>query len=246
MKPILIVASFFFFICAQSQTNSPKIEAYVAPGFFFEQLSKDSLVPPDRRDHDRLGDVVSYAIQAAIPLKNERWTIKAGVGFSQRHYSLNKYDIGDVFIILFSFGFQLPRDSFNLRYVRFTNNYFQVPVSFSYTVTKPEHNFQLAFGLNFRSDFLTQSKAEIIFDSTYKVPTRADIIHAKTIYTHNASKFVFTAESYMEGSFSVHKNLGLLFQFRPFSFYSGGLDKRLTTSTMEVFSFTFGAFYSLK
>jgi hypothetical protein len=130
--------------------------------------------------------------------------------------------------------------------VKFTNNYLQVPISFSYSLTRPSHNFQLAVGLNFRNDFLTQSNARVIFDSVYKTPTQSDINQAKTIYTKSASKFVFTAESYIESSFSVYKNVGFLFQFRPFSFYSSDLDKRLTTSTVELFSFTFGAFYSLK
>jgi len=245
MKPVLLAAGLFFFIAAQSQKNQPKLEAYVAPGFFFETISRDSLIPAHQQAHSRLGNVISYAVQLALPLENQQWSVKGGVGFSQRHYSITKYTLDDFFVSLFPFGSQ-RRDSFNLRHVRFTNNYFQVPVSFSYTVTKPEHNFHLAFGLNLRSDFLTQSKADIIFDSVYKVPTSADIIYAKTIYTDKASKFVFTVEPYMEGSFSVDKNLGFFFQFRPFSFYSDGLDKRLTTRTVEVFSFTFGAFYSLK
>jgi len=213
---------------------------------FFEQLSNDELVPPHRQNHSRLGDVVSYAVQVATPMKNQRFTIKAGIGFSQRHYSLNKYSLDDFFISLFLFDSPLRRDSFSLSYVRFTNNYLQVPVSCSYTLTRPKHNFQLATGINLRSDFLVGRKANVIFDSIYKIPQQSDIIASKKLYTGNASTFVFTAEPYIEGSFAIHKNLGMLFQFRPFSFYSSKLDRRLTTSTVELFSFTFGAFYSLK
>ena len=190
MKPVLLAAGFFFFIGAQSQNIQPKLEAYVAPGFFFETISRDSLIPAHQQAHSRLGDVVSYAMQLSLPLENPQWSIKGGLGFSQRHYSITKYTLDDFFVSLFPFGSQ-NRDSFNLRHVRFTNSYFQVPLSFAYTVTKPGHNFQFAFGLNLRSDFLTQSKADIIFDSAYKVPTSADIIYAKTIYTDKCFKICF-------------------------------------------------------
>lgn len=245
MKLILLFAFLFFFSTTYTQYTMPKLEAYVAPGLFFAQLSNDVLVPPARQNHSRLGDVVSFAMQVAVPLKNQQFTVKAGGGFSQRHYSLNKYGFEDFFVMLFLFS--SPRtDSFNLSYVRFTNNYLQIPLSCSYTVTNPSHRFQLAFGLNFRSDFLIGRKAQVIFDSAYKIPRPEDIVAAKKLYTGNASTFVFTAESFIEGSFPITKDFGMIMQFRPFSFYSSPLDKRLTRSTVELFSFTFGAFYRLK
>ena len=82
MKLILPVIVVFFFSHAQSQQTTPRLEAYVAPGLFFEQLSNDELVPPHRQNHSRLGDVVSYAVQVATPMKNQRFTIKAGIGFA--------------------------------------------------------------------------------------------------------------------------------------------------------------------
>jgi len=243
MKLILMVVFISLFTTIHAQYTTPRLEAYIAPGLFFAQLSNDALVPPARQNQSRLGDVVSFAMQLAVPLKNQHFTLKGGAGFSQRHYSLNKYGFEDFFVFVFG----LPRtDSFNLSYVRFTNNYLQIPLSCSYTVTNPSHRFHLAFGVNLRNDFLVGRKAQVIFDSAYKIPQPGDIIAAKDIYTGNASTFVFTAESFIEGSFPIHKNLGMLMQFRPFSFYSSPLDKRLTKSTVELFSFTFGAFYKLK
>ena len=102
----------FFFSTTYAKYTAPRLEAYVAPGLFFAQLSNDAMVTPARQDQSRSGDVVSFAMQAAIPLKNQRFTVKAGGGFSQRHYSLNKYGFEDFFIILVPFG--IPRtDSFN-------------------------------------------------------------------------------------------------------------------------------------
>lgn len=246
MKSILTVSFVLLYVCTQAQFNTPRIEIYAAPGLFFEKLSNDELVPPKRRSVSRLGDVGLYGLQVAMPLKNHRFTLKGGAGFSQRHYSLNKYNIDDIFTAFFYFDSYPRRDSFNLGYVRFTNNYFYIPLSFSYTVSNPAHKFRLAFGLNLRPEFLLQSNAAITFDSTYKIPQAADITAAKKLYTSNASKFLFTAESFIEGSFPVYKNTGIFFQFRPYSFYASPLDHRLTTSTIEAFSFTFGAFYSFK
>jgi hypothetical protein len=235
----------FILTTTNAQINQPKIEVSALPGLFFEQLSADSLVPPGRRNKTRLGDVTSYAIQVAVPLKNKRFTIKAGAGFSQRHYSLNKYGIGDIFTALFLFDSPARTDSFNLSYVRFTNNYFQVPVSASYTVTRPVKNFQLSFGLNLRSDFLIKSNPHVVFDSTYKTPSSPDIAMAKSIYARNATNYVLTIQPYMEGLFNVYKKLGLFFQFSLLS-ASTKLDTQLTTSTTGIFDFSFGAFYNLK
>jgi hypothetical protein len=124
-------------------------------------------------------------------MKNQRFTLKTGIGFSQRHYSLNKYSLDDFFISLLLFDSPLRRDSFSISYVRFTNDYLQAPASFSYTVTTPKHNFQLATGINLRPNFLVGRKVTVILDSIYKIPQQSDIIVAKKLYTGNASTFCF-------------------------------------------------------
>lgn len=245
MKYILLPAFLFLNICIQAQNIKPKLEAYAAAGFFFEQLSSDSLVPPEKRKHSRLGDVSSFALQAGVPLKNQRWLFKGGVGFSERHYSLSKYSIGDFFIAIFSFD-SPRRDSFNISRVRFTDTYFQMPLSFAYLLNKPENNFHLYAGLNIRPDFLIKNKADVRFDSAYKIPSASDIVTAQKIYTANAAKFVLTVEPYLEASLDIHKKIGAFIQIRPFSLYSSSLNKQLTTSTAEFLSFTFGATYSFK
>ncbi|MEP6466563.1 MAG: hypothetical protein ABJB05_09665 [Parafilimonas sp.] len=233
-------------LCANAQYKNPKLQVYITPGLNTVQLSDDDLIPPNRKNTSRIGDVVSVGLQIAAPLKNKRFAISGGLGFSQRHYSLNKYSFADFIADLFLFDSPYRNDTFNLSYVRFTNNYFQVPVSGTYMLTRPYHNFQLAVGLSLKFDFLIGKKATITFDETYNTPQTADIEAAKKTYTANTTGFVFTAAPYFESSFNVAKKTGLLFQFVLPSYYSSPLHKRLTTSTTEVFSFTFGAFYSLK
>src|ERR1700755_1448404 len=118
MKYFFLAAFLFVFIYAEAQYVNPKLEIHVTPGLFSEQLSNDALIPPKRINDDRIGDVVSYAAQYAMQLKNQRFTIKAGIGFSQRHYSLNKYSFGDFLFGLFLFDSPYHGDTFNLSYVR--------------------------------------------------------------------------------------------------------------------------------
>ena len=244
MKYALPAICLCLFINSNAQTSAPKLELYAAPGLFTEKLSNDSLVPPEKRNHVRLGDVTSYALQVAVPFKNKRWQAKAGIGFSQRHYSLNKYSLDDFFISLFLFDSQPRNDTFSIYYIRFTNHYFQIPLSVAYQLNRPSDNFKLYAGMNFRLDFLIKNKADINFDLSYKTPTANDIVAAQKAYTSNNAKFVITAEPYLEGAFRIYKNIGAFIQLRPFSFYSTPLDKRLTTSTGELLSSTFGVSYS--
>jgi hypothetical protein len=245
MKLFLLIISTCILLNCRSQNTFPKLEMYAAPGLFFEQLNNDSLIPPKRHNSSRLGDVVSYSMQSVWTLKNQRWIFKGGIGFSQRHYSLNKYSIGDFFTALFLFDSPPRYDSFNISYVRFTNNYFELPVSFARILTKPGHNFQSTVGINVRSSLLLKSSADITFDNTY-TPTQPDSMVVKKAYTQNASKFVLIAEPYIDGSFKIYKNAGGYFQFRPFSFYASRLNTEFTSSTVEFFSFAFGLYYSFR
>lgn len=244
MKYIMPVICICFLTHAKCQNTKLKLEGYAAPGLFFEHFNNDSLIPPQKRNGTRLGDVTSYAVQAALPLKNEHWVLKAGIGFSQRHYSLNKYSLNDFFTAIFLFDSPPRRDSFNLSYIRFTNNYFQLPFSAAYVLNPANHRFQTEAGLNIRTDFLLKSNAALRFDSSYKIPLQSDLINVQHLYTANASKLIITLEPYIQTSFAIYKNLGIYMQFKPFSFYSYKLDKQFTASTNELLNFTFGISYS--
>lgn len=246
MKYICAVIFLFILSPVIAQYKNPKLQAYISPGITLVNLSQSNLIPPGKKNQTRIGDIFSCGVQFTSPLKNKRFALSYGAGFSQQHYSFSKYSIGDFITYLFLFDAPSNIDTFKINYVRFTNDYFDIPLSASFTITKPKHNFQLAAGISLRPGFLVYNKAQIEFDNTYNIPSAEQIIATKKDYTGNASKFVFTATPYLEASFNTYKNFGLLFRNNLPSFYSTPPDKQLTTSTIELFSFTFGAFYSLK
>ncbi len=241
MKSTLTAFFFLLSIYTQAQSNTPRLEAYISPGLFFEELSNNELIPPDRRNGSRLGDNISYGLQVAVPMKNNHFTLRAGAGFNVRHYSLNKYSLIDL-----NFSLSPEIDTFHLSHIYFKNNYSQIPLSFSYTIASNRKKFKLGFGLSLCFEFLLDKNVHVTFDSAYFIPQQTDIVAAKQLYAANTTKFVFTAASFVEGSFAFNKNTGLFFMFTPFSFYSSPLNKALTTSTMEIISFTGGLFYKFK
>ncbi|MBS1746641.1 MAG: outer membrane beta-barrel protein [Bacteroidetes bacterium] len=246
MKIICTVIFLFAFLPVIAQYKNPKLQAYISPGITLVQLSNNDLIPPGKKHQTRIGDIFSCGVQFTSPLKNKRFVLSYGAGFSQQHYSFSKYSIGDFITYLFLFDAPNNIDTFKINYVRFTNDYFDVPLSASFTITKPKRNFQLAAGLSLRPGFLVYNNARIDFDYTYNNPSSEQITATKKDYTDNASSFVFTATPYFEASFNTNKNFGLLFRSNLPSFYATPPDKQLTTSTIELFSFTFGAFYSFK
>lgn len=247
MRKTILVFCLLVSIKLTYAQNSQRLELYAAPGLFFEQLNSDSLVPPDRRNHSRLGDVVSYGLQYKIPFNNPRFSAKAGLGFSTGHFSLNKYSIDDLFIALFAFDSPPRKDTFAVSYVRLTNNYLQVPVSFAWSFSrKKSHNpVNASVGINIRSDFLLKSNAQVDVDSSFYRPTANSIEQLQQKYTSGATKYVLTIEPYLETSFNIYRGLGFYTQFRPISFYSMRLNKDYTSSTSELLGFTFGLYYNL-
>lgn len=227
-----------------AQKLLPQLEAYTGGGLFFERLNSDTLVPTARRNKQRLGDVSSLGLQVVLQPAKERWLIKAGLGFSLRHYSMNKYTIGDFFTSLFLFDAPARRDTTTISYVRLTNKYLQIPVSVAYRLAgSATSTATLTAGVNLRSDFLLSSQAQVDFDAAYLQPTAATVNGFKQLYTKQAASFVLTVEPYIQGSVLIYKGLGLFMQVRPFSLYASRLDNRFTSSTTELIGGSVGIVY---
>jgi hypothetical protein len=249
MKKYLVVTlSILLNLQAQTQNNNPRIELHVAPGLFLEKLNYDSLVPPKRRGVTRLGDVVSFAAQYSIPLHNGRGWFKIGIGYSERHYSLNKTGVNDVLIALLSFDSPPRLDSFAITKVRLTNKYFQVPLSLGTILTHDAatKRFRFIIGLNLRSEFLVSSNAEIIVDPQFGSNAPAGIAELQRQYTKDASKWVVVLTPFIEHAFYLYKDLGMFWQLEPFSLFASKLNSKFTSSTIELFSFKFGLYYNIR
>jgi len=179
-----------------------------------------------------------------VPLGKSRWMIKGGLGYTEKHYSINKYSLGDFFTDLFLFDTPPPRDTSSISFVRFTNQYLQVPFSVAYSCVRREHGLAtLAVGIDIRSDILLHSNAQIEFDDTYAQPTPATVNNFKQLYTEGATNYTVTVEPYLEVSFFVYKAIGMYVQAKPLSYYSSPLDKRFTSATAEAFKGNIGIMY---
>ncbi|HWB24322.1 MAG TPA: hypothetical protein VG738_02530 [Chitinophagaceae bacterium] len=247
MKKLLSAACFILLaIAASAQKNLPRIELYAAPGLFFEQLNSDALVPKKEHNHSRLGDDVSFGAVATIATNSSRWLFKGGLGLKQMHYSMAKYNLGDFFVDLFLFDAG-PRasDTFALSYVRFTNNYVEVPLSAAYAITRRHKGLPgLAVGINIRPAFLLNSNPDLRVDSFVSPRASPQTVSAlRKLYTKDATKTIVTVEPYFEGSFFVYQRLGLVMQLRPFTFYSSKLNGKFTAGTQGILGYTFGVIY---
>jgi hypothetical protein len=241
---VLLIAIVLTASAVPAQKVLPQLEAYTSGGLFFEKLNTDTLVPSARRNKQRLGDVSSFGLQLVLQPAKDRWLIKGGIGFSLRHYSMNKYSIGDFFTSLFLFDAPARRDTTTISYVRLTNKYLQIPVSVAYRLAgSATSTAALTAGVNLRNDFLLSSQAQVNFDAAYLQPTAATVNGFKDLYTKNAATYALTVEPYIQGSVLIYKGLGLFMQVRPFSFYASRLENRFTSSTTELIGGTVGIVY---
>lgn len=243
---VFFVTAFLAVSIVQAQKPLPRLEAYTGGGLFFEKLNSDTLVPAARRNKQRLGDVSSLGLQLVLQPAKQRWLVKAGIGFSLRHYSMNKYSVGDFFTSLFLFDAPVRQDTTTISYVRLTNKYLQFPVSVAYRLAgSSTSTATLTAGVNLRNDFLLSSQAQVNFDAAYLQPSAAAVNGFKNLYTKHAATYVLTVEPYIQGWVLINKGLGLFMQVRPFSFYASRLDNRFTSSTTELIGGTVGIVYQL-
>lgn len=247
MRKLLMVALFGITALPLSAQNAlPRVEAYAAPGLFFEHLNGDPLVPKHQRNASRLGDDVSAGAMVAFGAAHNRLLFKGGLAFRQMHYSMAKYNPGDFFVALFSFDAgPRPKDTFALSYVRFTNSYLEVPLAASVALTRRRYGLPgLAAGVSIRPAFLLSSNPAVKADPyVLPQPGPQQMEAFKKLYKQDAAKTIITVEPYFEASFFVYKRVGMLWQFRPFTFYTSPLNKRFTWQTTGLLGFTFGAVY---
>lgn len=238
---ILSICLLLCTICLAQTNSNQQIEVFEMPQLFTATLSSDSLVPPKQRKVSRLGDEAIFGFQYGRML-GKHFLIKAGIGFSTRHYSMTKYSIGDIIGDLFLFDSPPQHDSFPISRMQYTLHYFEVPINISYEKANRHAAVQFHYGLMTRLQFLTQSKAAITIDSSSFV-SLDHVAQAEKVYANDVNSFVFTIQPYADLSFRLYKGLQLYMRFSPFSFYSSSLNKRISTSQSEFFGVGLGITY---
>ena len=211
-------------------------------GLFTANLSSDSLVPPKRRHTSRLGDGAQFAIQYGQRV-GRHITLKAGIGFSNREYSLVKYKVGDILSSIFIFDSPLHTDSFPIARVQYKLNYLDLSLSVAFEKGGEGRVVQAKCGLMARLQFLTHKQAIITPDDAPAISVPTNIALAEKAYTENVNAFVISFSPYCDVSFRVYKGVHVYYRLAPFSVYASSLDHRITTGQAEYVSNGVGISY---
>ncbi|MBE7174516.1 MAG: outer membrane beta-barrel protein [Williamsia sp.] len=243
--PVFLLSAFACF----SQLSSGGLEGYVTTGLFSARLSHDSTVPQRAQGHSRIGSLASYGVQYSVPA-GHGISLKAGVGYGTRKYSIVKYDANLFALVLVPIGIFPGRlynsDTFPISRVQYNNRYVEVPLSFDYNVSKQKAALQVHFGLNVRLQFLTQTKTGITpYDEQVVVNNPELTRQAQDYYKADVRSFVYTFEPYMDVSCRLFKNFGSFYRMKPFSLYASALNKKTFRSQTEFLSLGGGVCYRL-
>ena len=237
---LIVLLPLFFF--TKAQTRKGRIEAYATPSLFSTQLSNDSLVPPKRRGTTRLGDVSCFGLQYGVPITSHL-LVKAGIGYTIRHFSMNKYGLDDFFTALFAFDSSPRKDSFAISNVRYTNRYVEVPLSVSFGSNNLSKRLHLNYGMNVRLQFLIKSNVTIIPDATASFILPAEMAQIQHAYTKDMNSFVLAVEPFMDVNMRIYKGAGVYFRCKPFALYASPLSSRVTKGEAEFLGTGFGIWY---
>lgn len=245
-RPLLLSLTLLLPFLSFCQPSRPKIDVYSAPGLFIANLNNNVLVPASERNSSRLGDESAFGAVVNLPVKKGWFMFKAGLGYHEMHYSMNKYSIADFIGALFLFDSRYPSDTFPISRVKFTNKYLEVPLAFAFHISHRRddlHGFSV--GVYVKPSFLLNSHANISIDSfaLRTLPPPGLKTEYEKLYTKDAASFTLTIQPYIEWSCNINDGLGFITQIRPLSWYSSPLDKTFTKGTAHIFGFTAGIVY---
>ncbi len=230
--------------CCFAQLNDGRIETYAAMGFFAASLTKDSLVPPKEKGKSRLGDMSCFGLQYDVPI-GSRISVKAGIGFSTRHFSLSKYNVGDFITAFFLFDSQFPNDTFPVSRIKYENHYVDVPLAFEINKGSRKAAVQIKYGATARLQFLIKSTAAVTFSTNTSATTAADKTAVQKAYTKEMNRVVFTLAPYMDISVRIYKKLGAGYSLSPVSVYASSLNSQIAKRQTEFLTGAVTVWYQL-
>ncbi|MGG9963644.1 hypothetical protein [Ferruginibacter sp. SUN106] len=204
-------------------------------GAFFDPYShtSDSMVFPRNRNKLSFGDEVNIDLQSFFSLRNERLRLSAGVGFSQRHFSMSKFNAGD-FILLF-IPFATYKDTAYLTKVRSSSQYINVPLGFEYRLSNSDNRTVTLFaGLRLINSFKIAATTVATPDTNYFRPNSTQLSAINNSYNNDINSYLLRIEPYLDMDIHFAKGYGMRLGLFPISFYVTPWSKKITQTATAI------------
>ncbi len=223
---IILIFQSFFPVSTFAQTKLKKIEFNVGGFIDPYKLTNNVLIPPTSRGRTNFGDEINYDLLPSFSLKNPRFEFIAGFGLSIRHFSINKFRLENLIILIFPF-LSSP-DSFHLRSIKYTTNYLNFTTGFSYGLTKKERRVKFFTGLKLVHSFKTKANIFLETDNRYLVPSAQNLTQLRTLYKDQLRKYILRIDPFIDMQVHIYKGAGIKLGYSVFNYYPISWTKSLT------------------
>jgi hypothetical protein len=176
---------------AYSQYRFSGIEAGITPGFSIAGFGNDSLVFAKRRNKPTFAQSVKGYGLFRFSDPDKKITLYAGAGIYGKAASMNKYNFSETFIAILTLGFGFQTDTFYLRKVYSETISLITPIGIGWEKASVRRKSELSgsFRILVAPGFTAGRHSTVTFDSTYKIPTAAEVKLVANQYEQAANKF---------------------------------------------------------
>jgi hypothetical protein len=188
---ILFLVISLYQLPAFSQYRLSGIEAGITPGFSFAAFGNDSLVFAKRRNKITVVQSVKGYSLFRFSDPGRKITIYAGAGVYGKAFYMNKYNFGETFVALLTLGFGFQADTFYLRKVYSETISLITPFGIGWEKKRRAGKDGLSGSIRIllTPGFTAGRYAKITFDSTYKIPTAAEVALVTDQYENASNTF---------------------------------------------------------
>ncbi|GAB2815126.1 hypothetical protein [Ferruginibacter profundus] len=204
-------------------------------GAFIDPYShtSDSMVMPRNRNKLSFGDEFNIDLQSFFSLRNKRLRVSAGLGFSQRHFSMSKFNAGD-FILLF-IPFATFKDTAYLTKVRSVSQYVNVPLGFEYRLSGNENKRVTVFaGLRLINSFKVAASTIATPDTSYFRPSSTQLSSISDAYNNDINNYLLRIEPYLDMDIHIARGYGVRLGLFPIGFYATPWSKKITQTATAI------------
>jgi Outer membrane protein beta-barrel domain len=172
-------------------------------------------------------------VQSFFSLRNERVRVSAGLGFSQRHFSMSKFNAGDFILLIIPFA--TLKDTAYLTKVRSTSQYINVPLGFEYRLSNnSNHRVTFFAGLRLINSFKISATTVATPDTVYFKPTSTQLSTIGNSYNNDINNYLLRIEPYLDMDIHFAKGYGMRMGLFPISFYVTPWSKKITQTATAI------------